>query len=163
MSLTLTNGKKILYGKPPDLNTLNGLDYLLEERPWDMNAIAWIEENIDGNHIILEAPGDAYTYSSRVSALTGLSTVIGWISHERTWRGYESQGNIRRDDTDLIYNTTDNNNAIELLEKYNVEFIFIGELEKEKYSDDGLQKFSDHPEYYMLIYENEGVSIYEFQ
>lgn len=163
MSLTLTNGKKILYGKPPDLNTLNGLDYLVEERPWDMSAIAWIEENIDGNHIILEAPGDAYTYSSRVSALTGLSTVIGWISHERAWRGYESQGNIRRDDTDLIYNTTDNNNAIELLEKYNVEFIFIGELEIEKYSDDGLQKFSDHPEYYMLIYENEGVSIYEFQ
>ncbi|MFV9631581.1 MAG: hypothetical protein ACNYWM_11000 [Methanosarcinales archaeon] len=63
----------------------------------------------------------------------------------------------------MIYNTTDNNNAIELLEKYNVEFIFIGELEIEKYSDDGLQKFSDHPEYYMLIYENEGVSIYEFQ
>jgi len=63
----------------------------------------------------------------------------------------------------LIYNTTDNNNAIELLEKYNVDFIFIGELEIEKYSDDGLQKFSDHPEYYMLIYENEGVSIYEVQ
>lgn len=161
MSLSLTNGKNTLYGKPPDLDTLNGLDYLMEERPWDMSAIAWIEENIDGNHIILEAPGKCYTYSSRVSALTGLSTVIGWTSHELTWRGHGSQVNIRKDDTDLIYNTTDNNNAIKLLEKYNVDFIFIGELEKEKYSNDGLQKFSGYPEYYMLIYENECVSIYE--
>jgi len=54
----------------------------------------------------------------------------------------------------------DNEKTLELLEKYDVEYIYIGELEREKYSKAGLQKFEVHPESYELVYENSGVSIY---
>ncbi len=109
---------------------------------------------------MIEAPGDAYTYSSRVSSLTGLSTVIGWRSHEQMWRGIRSGVGTRQDDTNHIYDSEYNEKTLELLEKYDVEYIYIGELEREKYSKAGLQKFKVHPESFELVYENSGASIY---
>jgi YYY domain-containing protein len=160
MSLTLSGGKETLYGKTPSFDTLNGLDYLFYEYPWDLIAIDWIDKNIDGSHTVVESPGDAYTYSSRVSSLTGLSTVIGWRSHEQMWRGIWSGVGTRQDDANHIFNSECNEKTLELLEKYDVEYIYIGELEREKYSKAGLQKFEVHPESYELVYENSGVSIY---
>jgi YYY domain-containing protein len=160
MSLTLSGDKESLYGKTPSFDTLNGLDYLFYEYPWDLIAIDWIDKNIDGSHTVVEAPGDAYTYSSRVSSLTGLSTVIGWRSHEQMWRGIWSGVGTRQDDANHIFNSECNEKTLELLEKYDVEYIYIGELEREKYSKAGLQKFEVHPESYELVYENSGVSIY---
>jgi len=160
MSLTLSGGKETLYGKTPSFDTLNGLDYLFNEYPWDLIAIDWIDKNIDGSHTMVEASGDAYTYSSRVSSLTGLSTVIGWRSHEQMWRGIWSGVGTRQDDTDHIFNSKCNEKTLELLEKYDVEYIYIGELEREKYSKAGLQKFEVHTGSYELVYENSGVSIY---
>jgi YYY domain-containing protein len=160
MSLTLSGGKETLYGKTPSFDTLNGLDYLFNEYPWDLIAIDWIDKNIDGSHTVVESPGDAYTYSSRVSSLTGLSTVIGWRSHEQMWRGIWSGVGTRQDDANHIFNSECNEKTLELLEKYDVEYIYIGELEREKYSKAGLQKFEVHPESYELVYENSGVSIY---
>lgn len=160
MSLTLSGGKETLYGKTPTFDTLNGLDYLFNEYPWDMIAIDWMDKNIGGSHTVVEAPGDAYTYSSRVSSLTGLSTIIGWRSHEQMWRGIWSGVGTRQDDTDYIFNSKCNEKTLELLEKYDVEYIYIGELEREKYSKAGLQKFEVHTESYELVYENSGVSIY---
>lgn len=160
MSLTLSGGKETLYGKTPSFDTLNGLDYLFNEYPWDLIAIDWIDKNIDGSHTMVEASGDAFTYSSRVSSLTGLSTVIGWRSHEQMWRGIWSGVGTRQDDTDHIFNSKCNEETLELLEKYDVEYIYIGELEREKYSKAGLQKFEVHTESYELVYENSGVSIY---
>ena len=50
----------------------------------DYDAIKWIQENLSGTPIILEASSDdsSYSYISRVSANTGLPTVIGWARHE---------------------------------------------------------------------------------
>lgn len=160
MSLTLSGGKETMYGNTPSFDTLNGLDYLFNEYPWDMIAIDWIDKNIDGSHTVVEAPGDAYTYSSRVSSLTGLSTIIGWRSHEQMWRGIWSGVGTRQDDANHIFNSECNEKTLELLEKYDVEYIYIGELEREKYSKAGLQKFEVHTESYELVYENSGVSIY---
>ena len=160
MSLTLSGGKETLYGKTPGFDTLNGLDYLFNEYPWDLIAIDWIDKNINGSHTMIEAPGDAYTYSSRVSSLTGLSTVIGWRSHEQMWRGIRSGVGTRQDDTNHIYDSEYNEKTLELLEKYDVEYIYIGELERDRYSKAGLQKFKVHPESFELVYENSGASIY---
>ena len=161
MSLTLGSGNETLYGIPPGSATLNGLDYLFHENLGDYMAILWIEQNVAGNHVMVEAPGMAYTYSSRISSLTGLSTIIGWTSHERMWRGKFVEEDKRINDTDLIYNSEDNERTLALLDTYAVEYIYIGEIEQQKYSPDGLQKFSRYPQFYELIYESEGVSIYK--
>jgi uncharacterized membrane protein len=66
---------------------LNGTKYLFSLYPGDYNLINWINENIKGQPVILEANGDSYTDYARISANTGLPTVIGWPVHEWLWRG----------------------------------------------------------------------------
>jgi len=140
--------------------SLDGLVYLESQNKGDYLGIRWINENIDGRPVILEAPGNSGEYSSRVSALTGLPTVIGWQSWEIMWgRSWDDVGE-RTGDVDAIYNTLDNNEALELLKKHDVKYIYIGSLEREKYESEGLQKFAAQPEAYELVYEGEGATIF---
>ena len=63
----------------------------------------------------------------------------------------------------MIYNTSDNDLALELLGKYEVKYIYIGTLERETYESGDFQKFALHSEDYMLIYDYEGATIYEIK
>ena len=57
------------------------------ELPEDASAIRWLKNNVKGTAVVLEAPGDSYKdYDNRVSAMTGLPTVLGWYVHEWLWR-----------------------------------------------------------------------------
>jgi len=127
----------------------------------DYEAIQWINENIDGSPVVLEAPGVSGKLSPRISTFTGLPTVLGggW---ETVWR-HASGFNVgaRGEDVDMIYNTPDNDKALALLAKYDVEYIYIGAGEREAYESEGLAKFATRPEDYTLVYEGEGVTIYE--
>ncbi|MCX9010149.1 MAG: DUF2298 domain-containing protein [Candidatus Methanoperedens sp.] len=123
--------------------TLDGTAYLEKTNREDYMAIRWINGNITGNEFILEAPGSAYEYSSRISTLTGLPTVIGWTSHEHMWNNNWSKVEERAKDVDIIYSTTDKRRAIELLKKYSVQYVYIGDIETGKYPQAGLQKFND--------------------
>ena len=53
----------------------------------DAGAIRWLDETIEGQSVVLEANGDSYSDYERVSAMTGLPTVLGWYVHEWLWRG----------------------------------------------------------------------------
>ena len=44
----------------------------------DVSAIQWLKENIKGAPVVLEANGDSYSGYERVSAATGLPTILGW-------------------------------------------------------------------------------------
>ena len=55
--------------------------YMNKATKEDAKAIAWINENIEGRPVILEANGDSYTLYNRVSFLTGCPTVVGWHTH----------------------------------------------------------------------------------
>ena len=143
--------------------TLDGMAYLEVVDKGDYEAIQWINENIQGSPVILEIHGGHSNYASRISAFTGLPTVIGWGSYEIMWgRSWDDVGERERD-VDVIYNTSDNDQAMALLKKYNVKYIYIGSGERESYESEGLQKFSTHPDDYDPIYDYEGVTIYEIK
>ncbi|NIA11145.1 MAG: hypothetical protein GWP10_15840 [Nitrospiraceae bacterium] len=73
--------------------SLDGIAYLNRSDRGDYLAISWIRRNITGTPVVAEAPGRCYTTDSRVSAFTGLPTIIGWEGHEMMWRGsYEESG-----------------------------------------------------------------------
>jgi YYY domain-containing protein len=131
--------------------TVDGTAYLKKTNSGDYLAINWINKNIKGMPVILEAPGNAYEYSSQISTMTGLPTVIGWISHERMWNNKWDKIDERINDTDTIYSTADTKKALELLKKYNVHFIYIGNNEIKKYPQVGLLKFGDE-EYFELVH-----------
>jgi uncharacterized membrane protein len=141
--------------------TLDGMAYIEMVDRGDYAAIQWINQNIDGSPVMLEAPGDYGVYSSRVSTFTGLPTIVGFRLLESMWR-HASGFNVgaRWEEVDVIYNTLDNDLALELLGKYNVEYVYIGNLESELYEIEGLQKFAGHLENYDPIYAGESVTIY---
>ena len=114
---------------------LYALGYLETDFPEDADAIYWLKENIQGSPVVLEANGDSYTGYGRVSASTGLPTVLGWYVHEWLWRKDTADLNQKASDIELIYTSADPTLVQELLEQYNVKYIFVGAPEREKYAD----------------------------
>lgn len=106
----------------------------------DMLAAEWINENIEGRPVILEAHGPSYRTDGivhcRISALTGCPTVIGWRTHEWLWKGDIAAVDARAEDVEAIYACANTELGKMLLEKYDVEYLYVGEVEYLKYEDD---------------------------
>jgi len=141
--------------------TLDGTAYVRTIAPGDYEAIQWLNGHIKGQPVILEAPGGAYQFSSYIATMTGLPTVVGWVTHEVMWRGSWDEASRRNTDVNQIYASLDSDEALALLKKYNVEYVYVGKLEVEKYPVESLQKFASDPERYQPIYEKDGVTIYQ--
>lgn len=127
--------------KPERYQGLNGIAYLGFRYPDDYEAISWIRKNIKGQPVIAEAQGDSYTDYARVSSNTGLPTILGWTVHEWLWRGDYSIPEPRIDEVRALYED-DIIKTQEIIDKYNVEYIFLGNLEREKYPNLNEEKFS---------------------
>jgi YYY domain-containing protein len=121
--------------------TLDGMAWLETEHPDDYAAILWLRANAPDGAVILEAPGDSYTYKSRVSALTGLPTVLGWSFHEFQWRGTYDEPARREPDIEILFNTLDPAQTLTLLDKYDITYVYVGPLERSQYIANGLAKF----------------------
>ncbi|AKB49752.1 hypothetical protein MSBRW_0499 [Methanosarcina barkeri str. Wiesmoor] len=139
---------------------LDGMEYMKELDRGDYDAIKWIQENLSGTPIILEASSDdsSYHYISRVSANTGLPTVIGWARHEQFWERNDEEIRTRLEDVNTIYSTSSKKKALELMNKYNVNYVYIGQLERQMY-DIKTDKFEDKT-YFEPVYQG-SVRIYK--
>ena len=101
----------------------------------DANAIYWLKDNVKGSPVVLEANGNSYTGYNRVSASTGLPTLLGWYVHEWLWRSDTEDLNIISEDIQTIYTSEDLTVVKDLLIDYNVSYIFVGAFEKEKFGE----------------------------
>ena len=119
--------------KPSQYKGLNATAFLETDFPEDVNGIRWLKENISDAPVVLEANGDSYSEYERVSAMTGLPTIMGWYVHEWLWRGNLSDLNAKIEEIQEIYTSTDETRVKELLEEYNVSYIFVGSCERNKY------------------------------
>ncbi len=121
---------------------LNSGVYLENENYDDFLATNWINENIEGRPVLLEANGNSYTYFERISTITGLPTILGWRTHEWLWQSTSEEGGLpdivaeREEDIEDIYTSDDYGYVMELLRKYNVEYIYVGGCEREKFNGD---------------------------
>lgn len=120
---------------PSKYQGLNATAFLETDFPEDAAGIRWLKKNIKGSPVVLEANGDSYTQYERVSAMTGLPTVLGWYVHEWLWRNDVADLNTKSGDIELIYTSKDEKQVKELLEKYNISYIFTGACEREKYGE----------------------------
>ena len=151
------------FGDVTDKERFQSLDagaFVENENRYDAEAIAWINENIEGNPVMLEANGDSYTYANRVSVLTGLPTVLGWFTHEWLWKDSYDLANERAEIVKQMYTSTDMELVRSLMEEYNVAYIYVGDQERTKFAetgvnDAGLQSLGE------IVYQNEGVYIIE--
>jgi len=137
--------------------TLDGIAYIAERSPGDLDAIRWLQANADPDAIVLEAVGGQYSYYARVSATTGLPTLLGWSGHELQWRGSLEAAGSRETDVKTIYSTPDIRTAQQLLDHYGVTYVFVGSLEREYGTRAGLEKFE---RFLTPAYHNGEVTIY---
>jgi uncharacterized membrane protein len=135
---------------------------------WDLEAIEWMQENLQGSPVIVEGRTPLYRWGGRISIYTGLPTVLGWDWHQRQQRCGLNPCDIvsaRIVDVNRIYTSTDATETLQLLNDYDVKYVYVGELEHNYYPDSGLRKFQGLAAVGKLtvVYENQEVTVYEVQ
>jgi YYY domain-containing protein len=154
-TITLTDS----FGGEP---TLNGLAFFERDSPAESEAVGWLNDNVGDAPVIVEAFGGwdvgLFTYYWRISARTGLPTILGSPHHELQWRGSADDFGERIPDINLIYESQDIGQVEGLLEKYDVTYVFVGDLERQQYGAEVGEKFAHFMD---VVFENEGVTIYQ--
>jgi uncharacterized membrane protein len=128
----------------------------------DKAAIDWLRRSVPGAPTVVEGPTTIYRWGARVSVYTGLPGVVGWDWHARQqhW-GYVHAVDARLDDVQALFATTSPVRARQLLDRYGVDLIYVGELERAWYSDLELGKFDEMAALGVTpIYRNGPVTIY---
>ena len=137
-------------------STLDGTAYLEREHPDEFAVVKWMRENISDLPVILEATGNPYSYYARFSSNTGLPTVLGWANHEGLWRSHENEVAQRASDVGRLYNAPTLAEVANLLDRYHVQYIVVGELERKDYQAAGVAKFTELP----VAFSQGGTTLY---
>jgi len=133
--------------------TLDGMRYMSSSSYYDMgvempleddyHTIRWMQDNISGSPVIVEAQAYEYRWGNRYTIYTGLPGVVGWNYHQRQQRAILQNNAVqnRVDEVNKFYLTDDLVYVKEFLDRYQVSYIVVGRLEKAFYPGSGLAKF----------------------
>ena len=136
--------------------TLDGLEFVRESDPAEYAAIQYVKNNLPEDAAILEGVGEWFN-AGLISRSTGHPTIYNWPGHELQWRGPSPEFGRRELDVATIYQTADFEEALELLAKYDIAYVYIGPRERNKYGGPGLDKF---PERMDTLFQEYDVALY---
>ncbi len=131
----------------------------------DYEGVEWLRTASPG--VIAEAVGGSYSAAhARMATYTGNPTILGWDFHEIQWRGGAELVMPRKEDVATIYCTHQWDNAWLLLEKYNVRYLVVGDVEYTTYiagsdycpNGINVEKFNLHMR---PVFQNERLIIYK--
>jgi uncharacterized membrane protein len=130
----------------------------------DYRAIRWLQENVSGSPVIVEANTVEYHWGTRYTIYTGLPGVLGWNWHQRQQRALLPSQLVesRVAEINSFYNTIAPEEAVDFLQKYDVEYIILGQLEKGIYTPEGLAKFEQFDgDFWQAVYQDLDTVIYQ--
>ncbi len=109
----------------------------------DYQAIQWMRNNVIGSPVIVETNTVEYRWGNRFTIYTGLPGVLGWNWHQRQQRGFLDYNGInnRLNEITSFYQTTQVEEALAFLQRYDVRYIILGQMERAYFSGAGLDKF----------------------
>jgi uncharacterized membrane protein len=123
------------YGALDKTPQLDGIRWLKTSYPEDHEIIGFLNSRVPDQPVVLEAQGDSYTDYERISSYTGLPTVAGWWVHEWLWRGSSDIVGMRIPEIVTLYESRDLQKTRELIRKYDIKYVVVSRLEKEKYKN----------------------------
>ena len=140
--MTLCYGEIIYRDRLLPLNgkefTLDGFRFIRRDRPGDLPLIDWLRAQAPGSQmLVLEAPGDSYTDKSRLSALSGVPTFVGWRGHEWLWRGDASAPYVRGDQVTAFYRSRSFEEVCAFTREHGITHVAVGSFEQEYLDDSG--------------------------
>jgi YYY domain-containing protein len=130
----------------------------------DYRAIQWMQENVQGSPVIMEANVPEYRWGNRFTIYTGLPGVVGWNWHQRQQRAIIPGDWVweRVNNVEAFYLSTDKFETMRLLEQYDVRYVVVGQLERAFYDGPGLEKFSQwENDLWKLVYLDGQTAIYQ--
>jgi uncharacterized membrane protein len=130
----------------------------------DYLGIRWMQENVKGSPVIVEANTVEYRWGTRYTIYTGLPGVVGWSWHQRQQRALFPGDWVtsRIQEISDFYNTSDPAAAKAFLVKYDVKYIIVGQLERSMYNSAGLTKFErGNGTIWKSVYSNADTVIYQ--
>ncbi len=125
----------------------------------DRAAINWLQHNVEGTPILLEAHDGGGGVSGRVAAYTGLPTLLAQRDYQAQQRSvtmgtmvWAASGRDvatrppsvlarRAHLVALLYNDPEPAHGLQLIQQYGVEYVIVGHNERALYAPAGLQKF----------------------
>jgi YYY domain-containing protein len=137
---------------------LDGLAYVRRIQPDEYEAIQYLKNDVKGTPVIMEAVTDSYQAGGRISAFTGLPTILGWVTQEYYFRGSYEPWTHRREEVARAYQTSSPEEAAEILSKYDVEYVFVGRTETQQYGELGVDKFDRFMD---VVFQKDEVTIYK--
>lgn len=144
------------FGITPPVGTLNGqrfMEYATYSATYDgaappvqvnlkydYEAINWLNNNVRGVKVLAELPREYYrAYGMRAAANTGQSMVVGGLHQDEQRYGWLVGD--RRADIDNFFRTADVQAALTYISKYDIDYIYLGQLEQAWAGKAGMQKF----------------------
>ncbi|HUP28193.1 MAG TPA: DUF2298 domain-containing protein, partial [Chloroflexia bacterium] len=139
----------------PPVGTLNGMKYMTvgtfttDAAPfpivlkYDYEAINWMNQNVHRTKVIAEVSLGYYReHGMRVASNTGFPMVVGGLHQGEQRAGvYDRLVGDRGGDMNEFFTTTDVQRALILMSKYDIDYIYIGQLEVAR-AGDGIAKFA---------------------
>jgi uncharacterized membrane protein len=141
--------------------TLDGTAYLRQEAPEEYGAILWLAEHARAEDVLVEAAGDDYDSShNRLSAWTGVPTILGWVGHEAQWQGTDDELLRRLPILERIYTNADQGEVLTALRQVHATYLFVGAHEREKHAiDEG--RLDWYASFLEPVYAAGGVRLYK--
>jgi uncharacterized membrane protein len=171
-TITATTDKMHDRMAPQSPHTLDSMTYMQYAQHWDgenmdlgqdYRAIRWLQDNVQGSPVIVEANVTEYRWGTRYTIYTGLPGVVGWNFHQRQQRALTPPNLItdRVDQIGIFYSTPDAEYAREFLANYGVRYIIVGQFERILYPE-GMAKFEQYDgRYWRSVYREADTVIYE--
>jgi YYY domain-containing protein len=129
-------------------HTLNGMTYMQHINSYselgyqldleqDYEAIRWMQENVSGTPVIIEANVPEYRFGSRFTIYTGLPGVLGWRWHQVQQRISVGDQPVNQRSFDILhfYLTGSIADAMEIVDRYGISYIIVGDLEQAYYAN----------------------------
>ncbi len=127
--------------------SLDGLDFVHLDQPDEWAGITWVRAHVPAGTVVAEAPGCSYGEfrgmpHNRVSAFAGVAAPLGWGGHESQWRGgaatIRATLGPRGEDVNTLYRSTDPVAATAILERYAIQYVYVGTFERDGYKIGGI-------------------------
>lgn|GEM_PF-1520778 len=150
--------------------TLDGIKHLLRDNSEEYEAIRWLNSEVEGAPVIVEAAAGSHYYGSyfRISAYTGLPTLVGrWGQVPWNIDFTEQEKEYREGAARTIYESEDVAEVKRVIADFDVTYVYVGKREVNSYKGDKSEnefaaflqdKFSSFMD---VAFQNEGVIIYK--
>ncbi|MCP4896542.1 MAG: hypothetical protein GY906_06155 [bacterium] len=142
--------------------TLDGDAYLEASDPHTFVLAGAIQAMAVPGDVVAEAAGSSYREYTRIAMHTGQPSVVGWEWHLQQ-RGQDPiEIAARCDDLEKLYTESNPLAQVEILERYGVDWIVMGDVERETYGIEVADPFADVVSV-RRVFEREGAALFRVQ